>query len=229
MHTKLLRSQRNEIFALATEAGLAPQDFEWTEVETRWGGRDVNLVDQLLHKPTGYHFTFDTIEGEALPRYSPSKDGGAEKIAGRMKTWHSVLEQIRVWVFLLKNEVLEPDLWRASLDDTKLIAKSIDEIENAPFTPAEQQRLKLGIAELRNFLRSTTDHSDAQLKFIDARLQHLEDSSQRLGRKDWITLAMGTLTNIIVGVALTPDGARELVRTAGSLLGWVIGGVQLLP
>jgi len=188
----------------------------------------VNLVDQILHKPTGYQFTFDTIDGVALPRYSPTKEGASEKVAGRMQTWKSVLEHVGNWVTALQNEVFEPDLWRASLDDKKLVATSIDEIENSPFSPSEQHRLKVAIGELRSFLHSTSNHSDIKLQFIDARLKHLEESSSRLGRKDWITLAMGTLTNIVVGIALAPDAARELVRTAGALFGWVIDGVQLL-
>ena len=40
---------------------------------------------------------------------------------------------------------------------------------------------------------------------------------------------MGTLTNIVVGAALAPEAARELLRTAGALLGWVVGGIHLLP
>ena len=228
MHTKLLRSQRNQIFTLTSEAGLVPQDFQWIEVEPRWPNRNVNLVDQILHRPTGYQFTFDTIEGDASPRYSPSKEGAWEKVTGRMKTWENVLEHVRDWVSALQNEVFEPDLWRASLDDKKLVATSIDEIENSPFSPTEQQRLKVAIGELRSFLHSTSNQTDTQLRFVDARLKHLEESSSRLGRKDWITLAMGTLTNIVVGIALAPDAARELVRTAGALFGWVIDGVQLL-
>ena len=76
---------------------------------------------------------------------------------------------------------------------------------------------------------ATAGHTEEKNSFITLRLTHLEDASKRLGRKDWITLAMGTLTNIIVGVALAPDAARELLRNAGALLGWVASGALSLP
>ena len=227
MHTKLLRSQRNEIFALAKKAGLEPRDFAWSEVEPRWETAGA-LVERITHKPTGYFFTFDRYERDANPVYSPSKQRAAEKDAGRMTAWETVFGHVAQWVSALKDEVLEPDLWNASSDDKKLVAASIDDLDNSPFTHQEQERVAAAIGEIRNFLHSTADYSVVQLGFIDARLRHLEEASTRLGRKDWITLAMGTLTNIVVGVALAPEAARELVRTAGALLGWVVGGVQLL-
>lgn len=228
MHTKLLRSQRNQIFTATKEAGLEPRDFVWSEVLPRWDQKKHVLIDQITHSPTGYYFAFDRYESDANPRYSPSKDSLAEVDAGRLKSWDHVFLHVKQWVDSLTNEILEPDLWQASLEDKRLVAASIDAVENSPFTPEELQRIQGSLGEIRSFLHSTANYSDEQLRFIDARLQHLEEASARLGRKDWITLAMGTLTNIVVGVALSPDAARELVRTAGSLLGWVVGGLQLL-
>ena len=220
----------NEIFNLVKSYGLQTTDFGWDEAATKWPGSNGTIsVQQLVHRPTGYFFKFDCYGRVARPSYQPGKEqAAAEIVAGAMGSWESVLEEVEKWVESLRDEVSEPDLWALAQDDKKLITARIDELDNTSFSAEEQARVKLGIAELSTLLKSTGKHSGEQLKFIDSRLKHLEEASGRLGRKDWITLAMGTLANIVVGLALAPEMAKELVRTAGSLFGWVVGSVQLL-
>ena len=226
MHTKLLRSQRNAVFEVMSAAGLEPRDFVWSEVPSSQEAD--RPVERLTHVPSGYYFTFDKQFGVAGPHYRPSQKEVVETSTGPLQTWEQVLSHVKVWAEILKREVLEPDLWKIFSEDNRLVGASIDDVENLPFTPQEQERIKLAIVELRAFLHATCAHSEAHLAFIDIRLKHLEEASSRLGRKDWITLAIGALTNIIVGAALAPEAARELVRTAGALLGWIVSGVQLL-
>ncbi|HEV3456075.1 MAG TPA: hypothetical protein VHG32_05915 [Thermoanaerobaculia bacterium] len=101
--------------------------------------------------------------------------------------------------------------------------------DNAPFTTPEKIRVVQVIHELKQHLLLTTELSASQLKFIEARLGHLEDAAGRLGRKDWTTLAMGALTSIIIGTALSPDSARELFSLAGRLLSWIVEVAHALP
>ncbi|OPF62020.1 hypothetical protein [Hydrogenophaga sp. H7] len=229
MHTALLRSQRNHVFAVIKEAGFDPLDFDWSKTSTRWHDNGDSPVEELIHSPTGFHFVFDRFEGRANPRFTPREDRAAELDCGQVDSWEEVRHQLRRWLEIVKNEVEQPDLWVLAKEDKKLVAARIDDIENAPFSLNEQERIRLAVGEIHAFLKSSAEHSQSDLQFIQARLEHLADSSSRLGRKDWITLAMGTLTNIVVGVALAPEAARELVRTAGALLGWVVGNAQLLP
>ena len=230
MHTALLRSQKNYLYSLISEYGLAPRDFEWTVTDPLWLVHNPEPVEKLVHRPSGSYFVFDTSQHghSASPRYSPHRERNAEKISYELTSWESVRIVFAEWLAVVKDELDEPDLWTLSKEDTKLVVASIDEVENAPFSRSEQQRIRTSISEIHEFLLRTRENSEADLKFIKARLDHLADASSRLGRKDWITLAMGTLTNIVVGCALAPDAARELIRAAGALLGWVVGGVQLL-
>lgn len=229
MHTKLLKSQKNEVFSAIGDAGLDPSEFEWSEVKTKWKGNGVEPIQQLTHRPTGYYFAFDRYQISANPRSLPSNLAAAEMDHERMNTWHGVLKAVSVWALIVRREYLEPDLWELSQSDKKLVVTQISDLDNTGFTAEEQQRLASSIKELREFLLASATQTDTQRKFIEARLQHLEEASGRLGRKDWITLAMGTLTNIVVGVSLAPEAARELLRVAGALLGWVVGSVHLIP
>lgn len=138
------------------------------------------------------------------------------------------MEMVRQWLDDVSTEHIEPDLWRTNEDERAVISQNFEETGNAPFTPMEQTRIYVAVNEIKEFLISTGEYSGTQLQFIEHRLAHLEDSSKRLGRKDWIMLAMGTLTNIIVGVSLAPEATREFIRTANALLGWIIRNASLL-
>jgi hypothetical protein len=231
MHTRLLISQRNEVFALIRAASLDISQFVWTKVTSNadYEDRASALVDRIEHQSTGFYFMFDECYGDAQPYFYPNSVNLAPSRAGRLQSWGEVIAWVKSWVSVIKAEILEPDLWGATKEDKKLIAANIDDIENLPFTLQEQVRVKVAVEELRNFIRTTNKLSSSQLIFVDARLRHLQEASSRLGRKDWITLAMGTFVNIVVGVALAPEAAKELIRTAGSLLGWIVGGIQLIP
>lgn len=217
---ELLRSQKNQAFVMIREAGLEPEDFQWFEV-----GDAVRLI----HIPTDYYFEFDSNRGKWNIQHFPQDSIGLVAYHGIQEEWTDVLSIFGNWISIVQREHLAPDLWAISQEEKKLIAEHIDDLENSPFSNDEKLRISAAIKELKEFLVASGQHSDSQIQFIITRLQHLEEASHRLGRKDWITLTMGTLTNIVVGAALAPDAARELLRTAGALLGWVVGGVHLLP
>lgn len=229
MDTALLKSQKNHVFMLIKEVGFSPLEFEWGETNGRWDSNADGSVEELTHVSTGFYFVFDRRGRSANPRFFPGDDRKAEFDCGRVASSEDVSFELRHWLSIVKNEIDEPDLWLLAKEDKKLIAANIDDLENAPFTASEQQRIGTAITEIHAFLKVSGEHSHADLEFIQSRLNHLAEASSRLGRKDWITLAMGTLTNIALGVALAPEAARELVRTAGALLGWVVGHVPLLP
>jgi hypothetical protein len=230
----LLRSQRNEVFRLIEKMKLTPAEFEWENPPEP----SDNLVDiaainwpKLIHTPTGYYFKFGRISlGSRVHRiqYFPSSELAQETWYDTDGSWKRSLFYFEQWLNIVRREYFEPDLW-STINDKALVTEDLYDFENSTFTIDEQDRISKAITELKSFLISTNRHSSEHIQFIEERLNHLEESSKRLGRKDWITLAMGTLTNIIVGVALAPDAARELIRNAGLLLGWIVGSTHLIP
>ncbi|MBI5922153.1 MAG: hypothetical protein HY847_10985 [Betaproteobacteria bacterium] len=221
---ELLRSQKNQAYAAIVDAGLEPSDFRWART---------NGSLRLTHRPTNFYFVFGAENGFHGQRwvisFFPAQSLAKEVFAGYFSEWEKTLRTFKTWVSIIAREHSEPDYWAISQQEKNLIAERIDDLENLPFSSTEILRISSAIRELKEHLLANGTQSAKQIEFISTRLQHLEDSSHRLGRKDWITLAMGTLTNIAVGVALAPETARDLLRTAGALLGWVVGNVHLLP
>lgn len=224
----LLKAQRNELFLLVKAEGLRTEKFEWSAVRSKWAGP--SKVSQLTHRPTGFYFVFDTYVKQFNPRHFPASSFVArEQDASNANTWPKICEVFSEWLKLIVEEHLEPDLWESAQTAKALMPQSIEEVDNTPFAPEEIARISKSIVELRTRLLSLSANNAAQRAIINSRLNHLDESASRLGRKDWITLAIGTLTNIVVGVSLAPEAAKDLLRTAGSLLGWVLGSVILLP
>lgn len=103
------------------------------------------------------------------------------------------------------------------------------EAENAPFTAEETKYIQQSVSEVKTHLLGTALFSEAQRLFIENQFAHMGSAAARMGRKDWVVLAIGTLTNIIIGAALNPESARALFSVAQRLLGWAFGGIHLLP
>jgi hypothetical protein len=221
----ILRSQANEVFRAIQQEGLNPSDFGWSEILSNQPPELV--VSQPTHSATGFYFKFDFDRGSHHATFSPGD--GSTTSSVYPAAWGGQLHWCTQWLRQLHRELEEPDLWSSVTEEKQLVASASSDLENTPFSLEEQQKISLAIAEIRIFLLDTNRFAGPQVQFIEARLKHLEEASRRLGRKDWITLAIGALTNIIVGVALAPDAARELLRMAGGLLGWISSGFPSLP
>jgi len=69
-----------------------------------------------------------------------------------------------------------------------------------------------------------------QVDYINRKLDDLVDATSRVGRKDWVNLVVGTLTNIIISAAIGSEAGKFLFRTVGNALGWAVGeALKLLP
>lgn len=101
---------------------------------------------------------------------------------------------------------------------------------NAPFSSDELRQIAASIDRIRVEIGQRTDISPQQLAFISKKLGEIQAASERLGRKDWINLAVGTLTSVVVTAALASSAAKALFAVTGSALSWLFGtGMKLLP
>ena len=225
----LLRSQQNELHREIQRLRVPASDFKWQEELSQFS-REVNVA-VLVHVPTKFDLVFDKEKNASswFAVASPHDEMIGRGYLGRAGDWQSMFEIAKGWLAVVAKEHFEPNLWHLNDVERALGAPAFDEMDNRKFSEIELSRIESALVELKAFLVATSGHTGEQNSFITLRLTHLEDASKRLGRKDWITLAMGTLTNIIVGVALAPDAARELLRNAGALLGWVASGALSLP
>jgi hypothetical protein len=100
---------------------------------------------------------------------------------------------------------------------------------NRPFQADEIKRITTSLNTVREAAHTRTDITPAQLDLLDRKLDEMSAGANRLGKRDWINLAVGTLTNIAISASLNSDFTRFLFQSAGAALQWLFGAtVKLL-
>lgn len=102
--------------------------------------------------------------------------------------------------------------------------------ENTPFQPEELRRLKASLSEVYDSVKTREDLTPEQIDFIHRKLDEMATAATRIGRKDWINLAVGTLANVVVSAGLGSETARFLFHRMSQAFIWLLGeGLKLLP
>lgn len=98
---------------------------------------------------------------------------------------------------------------------------STSEAENPHLQPDEIEKVRQATLLIHDSLAARKDVSPEQLDALKRSLDELADASTRIGRKDWIMFAAGTLTNVCVGAAFAPEATKALFQLANQHLGWL--------
>ena len=102
---------------------------------------------------------------------------------------------------------------------------------NEPFRKEESARIRESLDQVYDLLVARFDIADEKLDYVARKLDEIGEASERLGRKDWLNLAIGTLTSTVVNAALGTEVAKALFEATQEALSWLLGGgaILLLP
>jgi hypothetical protein len=228
----LTKTQKNALLPLLTKHGFDPSDFAWDQFITEESDTFAGIISthstrfiasQLLHLSTGYHFAFGGYTTICSP-------GETRKIAidGHKENWQTKVAQFDTWLRSVRREVDAPDLWAAVGQERALSNAGSSGIDNTPFTPSEQRHIAEQLSELKQHVFVGQQFQAKQAEFIEVQFSYLKEASERMGRKDWLNVALGGLVSLIVGLALDPDKAKALLGMAGTLFQWVWSGAAAL-
>jgi hypothetical protein len=223
----ILKSQANEVLEAIQAAGLQPADFLWVKRSSKHLTQvDISVI---AHSPTNYFYAFDFAQkGTHWSSFSPGAEATIEE--HHPGGWREQMHYVRGWLNNLKREVDTPDLWAAIGNEKALVRAAVEEnTSQSPFTSAERDKLAEGLKELKAYMQATYQLTSDQISYISDRFDYLEEASGRLNRKDWLMLAIGVITNIVIGAALAPSAARDLFRLAGQMFAWILGHTPQLP
>ncbi len=101
------------------------------------------------------------------------------------------------------------------------VAYENESLANAPFSTDEIAKIAGCVDNVARQMASRSDITPEQLAFLSSKLQEIADASKRLGRKDWIMFVAGTLTNVVVGAAFSPEATKALFTALNKELSWV--------
>jgi hypothetical protein len=216
----LLKSQANQVFGALNDNGWNPADFEWQDIASVASRGEP--ISKLVHKPSGYYFTFDNAAGGFFSVFSPAaeRESGAESFG----SFSIQLGGLIRWLSWLKRETETPDLWGAISQQDNLIESATSDMDNTPFTANEKTYILSGLNEIKQHL-VTAHKLDPEL--VEGHIKYLVESSDRLGRKDWKNLLLATIVSIVMSGALPSESVREVFMFIGTVLRQILK-MQLL-
>lgn len=225
----MLKRDKNQLFTLIAESGLAVTQFELTEKETgRW------LATTIQHRGTPLSFTIHHTDDSfhlltcSYVAFAPSFPVETEYQEGPFSTVCAIFE---AWLSRSVQEYLReqatPDLW-ANISALQIaeLAEPQSGDDSALFSQAEIA--SLGHA-LRTFMAALSEHfesSEEQLSYVRQRLGYLEGALSRLNRTDWKGLALSSLVTIATTLSLSTEQGRQLAQLFRKVL---IDALHLLP
>lgn len=210
------KARRNEIFQALVSAGHDPREFDLSS-------------ETLTHRATGStlsvgghgeRFAVNYVVGDANPFQLVSL------------TWsEGVLQEIVRWAEEIDRYSSMPDLWAELRSEHEVIARaSAPGLENTPFAHGERSEIRRELGEVRHYARTALRLSEQQLQELDGRLRYLEEASERLGRKDWLNIALGTVITLAAEALLPPEEIRNVLAMILHPLSHLFGHpLPLLP
>lgn len=198
----LQKWQQNLIFEAVQSARLSPGEFDCDF------GADESA---FRHRPSGAYFVVGGDAGDYVTRYLAG-DSPVEERTGLSQ--YRLMQQVQLWLAAVKRDIETPDLWGQLQRDADLLgAVSDEDIDNTPFTPAEQAEIAGQLQELGDYVRRTYSPSESQMRLLDERLNYLAAATSRVSRKDWLIMVAGVILGYVLTVALPPEAAVHVLGT----------------
>ncbi|HVR87938.1 MAG TPA: hypothetical protein VHG53_00140 [Candidatus Limnocylindria bacterium] len=146
-------------------------------------------------------------------------------------TWITVEDRVRRWAEEVKRDVDTPDLWADLLAarGSRLIEGVPGRAENSPFTPAEQEQLRVSIVQIHDYVLSAFELSGEQRSDIEGKLDYLITASKRVGRIDWKNIAVSVLVSTAVEVARDPAQLNAFLNFCATALADLVMHLPQLP
>jgi hypothetical protein len=227
---RILKSQANAVLSSIQKSDMDPNDFSWTVRESWVRPPPDDSVSCLVHKGTDHYFLFDlTAEGIHYALYEPGEE--KERDQHHAGDWQTQLRYVRQWLTYLKREIEAPDLWATIGSQSKTLSGiwPNDKNSNDPFSIEEGRQVKSSLDEIQAYMEATYQLTSTQSMELAQRLSYLGEAAYRMGRKDWLNLALGVLINVAVASAFAPEAAKGLIQFASGVFHWLVGGAVLPP
>jgi hypothetical protein len=222
---RLLTTQKNDVFRLIQQEQLNPSEFEWNELRT-----DYAIISVLRYKATEFFFAFLVEPPDFIGVRRPGSNLRHERSLP-FSRWILLLGYVAEWTIFLKNEIQAPDLW-SSLNQELHYFQELQDLQseslnsNTVFTPQEQQAIANRIQEAKAYIKGQPSITEQQAKYINEKLDFLVDSSKRQSRQDWMFLAIGVVTTILVSLSLSPEQGKTLFHFITSTFSLIAGNVR---
>jgi hypothetical protein len=209
----LLRSQKNDVYKILCEVGLETyvSQFKWKEGKSEIV--NVEAVSKIVSEHDGhtYYFTFDS-DGESFrPVYFPGSV--LNVVMAKSCSWDITLAKVRNWAIRIKRDFQEPDYWAEyARIQPAFIFDTNNNDYGTPISVAEASKLKEGISLLYKRIVEEFALDQYQRKLVLDKLSYLAEAVERLGKADWVNLAIGVFATVAVTIGVSAANSDKFWR-----------------
>lgn len=217
----LLNSQKADLFNIILAHTLSPASFSLDSAHDEHGNR-VGL--RLQFKDSHFSFAVRPLYGQFVIDFSPGDQHAQEH--AETSAWSEVQNEFNYWLINLAREINTPDPWRdLAKYSTAVPIVPEPETPNTPFTAPELQGIWKALGHIQEQLLNEAGGNKSHRKLVESQMKFLIDASERMGRKDWLMLAIGALAGVFTTLAIPAEAAGSILQI---LKGAVAGAFHLL-
>src|ERR1017187_5794176 len=214
------RTRRNEFAALLKRAELDPSKFVV---------QDTEIINMQSGDCEGDWFEFQDIYSSHWPvaRIDPwtgtrraHATGSAEEAFQQLNRWtetireqKSTAEEFAATPELLPALIAEMEATRAASS----LSESEELMDNSLFLAHERTQIMQRLGELEAHVREQSTLNAAQSARLSGQIGYLIESSERLGRKDWLNIMFSVVVAFVMSGIYAPERANELIQYAMGL------------
>lgn len=222
----LTKLERNKIYEAIERSGANPKEFELAEPNVD------PLLDRIIKQfqvvvithNSGSVFSFrEGRRGGSTP-YAitdhPTYEVSSAVIDGQNLNFSiehdfdHLAECINRWAVEVNRTNQAPDLW-AEMPHAREMIVDIQQTDsgNAPFTEDEQRQIAAQLHEITKLLKEQLELTEEQAELVDQWRDESTEASKRMGRKDWRTYFLGTITELVIAATLPPGVGERIFTT----------------
>lgn len=223
----LLKSQKNQIAKILSEAGLSLDEFDWQNepplklewTEVSGNGQFLDKSQKLRHKKDGYYFHFDRVDRSKFinKRWPASATG--EQGSSVVVSWDKLLELLGKWAGLVASECSQRDLWQATSSYEYFSHSDLKSDAGEYFSQEEKSDIRARLNEFRELITDMIKLNESQYFQLNERLDYMSGALDRLDKVDWKGVAISTLMSAAIALNLdTSIGAKWLATIEQTIL-----------
>ena len=234
----MLRRYKNVLFEDVRARGLDPSliyPADGMDGYPNMGPHDFCLT--LKGTDLQFEFTQDDTDSDAFHfRYTSIGGGATRSYTDLMHSvpFETARTAFRRWLSKEVQPYLEdqslPDLWANKPADSTIAAfQPAESSENTLFSIEERTRLAASLHGLEGAVAEQGLLNAEQLRVLSAKVEQLIDAGNRLGRKDWIQMALGAFASLALEGVLRSEVFHKVLELASQALDWISRQPRLIP
>jgi len=205
----IFRSQLKELVATVVQSGLPAERFVFSRDFSK-DNLDVPLPLRIAFTNCAFHFSIDySYFHEFSMEFLPGKEQTGDSASN--SSWAKVVDSFAQWIEQVKRQVAQPEPWLIYTQGTVLTGTlPTGTRAGEKISEEELRRLRAQTILIEEFVIREVKPSKQQLDGLNRKLDYLEESAQRLNKQDWANVAIATIVNSAIILAVDKTTARAL-------------------